>query len=309
MKKFRVSQLLLLIAFIGISISACKKDDLRPRDEGPAGSSGEEITLYKVDGDQIIKVKDFDVKGAELELQKDVQKHQEIWNLVKKIVPLSHRSKMSDFLIYAGANSGTAGFVVETNADLSKWKMGIAIDIAYDGGFNAGNELSYTIIHEFGHILTLDNTQLDASVSQNDCANYYPGEGCARSNSYINKLFSNYWAGIHGEHQDAMNEGDDALRQFYDKYQSHFVTDYAATNPGEDIAEVFAFFVTKPDRPSGNAVSDQKINLLYDHPELVTLRNEIRNNLAGFGKNRSLLPTPGSWKRAHSLSTHTKCNH
>ena len=75
---------------------------------------------------EFVEIKDFDVKGAELSLQQDVQKHMEIWELVKKIVPLSHRSKMSEFLIYAGERTGTAGFVVETNADLSKWKMGIA---------------------------------------------------------------------------------------------------------------------------------------------------------------------------------------
>jgi len=62
------------------------------------------------------------------------------------------------------------------------------------------------------------------------------------------------------------------------KYKDRFVTDYAATNPGEDIAEVFATFVTQADQPRGNSIADQKIKLLYDFPELTQLRDKIRQN-------------------------------
>ncbi len=145
-----------------------------------------EITLYKIEGDNISKIADYKVTGQELEYQKDVAKHNEIWDLVKKIVPSNQRSKMNEFLIYNGNQS--AGFVVQTKQDLSTWKMGIAINYAYQGGFNSGGELAYTIIHEFGHVLTLDKTQLDASITEANCTNYFPGEGCAKENSYINEL-------------------------------------------------------------------------------------------------------------------------
>lgn len=309
------SVLVLLVLLVGLTITSCKKEDFRPQDNphvaGNQGiGDGSEITLYKVNGDQLVKEKDYSVSGQALSFQQDTQKHQEVWNLVMKIVPPAYRNKISEFLIYSGKSNGTAGFVEQTSSDLSTWKMGIAIDFAYEGGFNTGNELSYTIIHEFAHILTLDNTQVDAYVSENDCSNYFPGEGCARTNSFINKHVSSFWSDILVEHTRAENKGDRALQKFYQKYQDRFVTDYAATNPGEDIAETFAVFVTRSDQPIGGPIKEQKVGRMYQDTELVQLRNYIRENLGGLAKNgKSLLPKPGQWKQAKVLKRHGNCLH
>jgi len=56
----------------------------------------------------------------------------------------------------------------------------------------------------------------------------------------------------------AGNEYTAALDQFYVDHEDEFVSDYAATNPGEDIAESFATFVLKP-APSGDTLADQKV--------------------------------------------------
>ncbi|MEX0315240.1 MAG: hypothetical protein AB3N18_13775, partial [Allomuricauda sp.] len=215
---------------------------------------------------------------------------------------------MSEFMIFSGESSGTAGYVFPTTNDLSKWQMGIAIDFAYEGGFNAGGELAYTIIHEFGHILTLDIDQVDSSISQGDCSNYFPGEGCAKTESYINKLHSNYWADIWSEFQTTQ-DSEEKLEQFYQKYKDRYVTAYASTNPGEDIAEVFATFVTRKGGPSGSSIAEQKIQLMYDHPELVSFRDFIRGNMAS-SKGRSYLPVAGSWKKAKTIGNPKKgCIH
>ena len=264
-------------------------------DSGSEGGSGE-ITLYTVSGSDIVKEKDYQVSGKSLDFQKDVAKHQEIWELTKKIIPANYLAKMSRFLIFAGEGDGTAGYVLETKSDLSKWEMGIAIDFAYEGGFNADGELAYTIIHEFGHILTLEIAQVDASITANNCSNYFTGEGCARKEAYINKLQTRYWADIAEEH---LNIGDDYDKQdaFYSKYQDRFVTNYASTNPGEDIAEVFATFVTRNGGANGNSIAEQKIQLMYDHAELNSLRDFIRGNMSS-AKGKRALPIAGSWKQA-----------
>ena len=189
-----------LIVFGLIALNSCSKDDsvfddninsniVDPGDDendnggnNPNGDPGD-ITLYKVQGETIVKVTDYNVSGQDLTYQQDSDKHQEIWSLIKKVVPPNYRTKMSEFLIYNGETSGSAGFVVQTQQDLSKWKMGIAINYANDQ-----QELTYTVIHEFGHILTLNNDQVDASVTENACQNYFVGEGCAKSDAYINKL-------------------------------------------------------------------------------------------------------------------------
>jgi len=276
-------------------------------DSGGEGDEGD-ITLYDIQGTNLVKVKDFEVTGTSLELQKDVVKHQEVWQLLKKIIPESYISKISDFMIFAGQESGTAGYVFPTSQDLSTWRMGIAIDFAYEGGFNANGELAYTLIHEFGHILTLDNTQVDASIFENDCKNYFVGEGCAKEAAYINKLQRQFWADIWGEFQSAQ-EDFDKMDAFYSKHQDRFVTNYASTNPGEDIAEVFATFVTRNGGANGNSIAEQKIKLMYDHSELIQLRDFIRGNMAS-AKGRSYLPVAGKWKKANSIGNPKKgCTH
>lgn len=276
-------------------------------DSGGEGEEGD-ITLYNVQGTSLVKIRDYEVNGSLLELQKDVAKHQKVWELLKKIIPENYISKISDFMIFAGEQSGTAGYVFPTSQDLSTWRMGIAIDFAYEGGFNANGELAYTLIHEFGHILTLDNTQLDASIAENDCKNYFPGEGCAEDEAYINTLQRRYWADIWGEFQSAQ-EDYDKMDAFYSKHQERFVTNYAATNPGEDIAEVFATFVTRNGGVNGNSIAEQKIKLMYDHSELIQLRDFIRGNM-GSAKGRSYLPVAGRWKKANSIGNPKKgCTH
>ena len=266
----------------------------------PSGQDGE-ITLYKVNGETITKVTDYSVSGQDLAYQQDTQKHQELWGLVKKVVPPNYRNKMSEFLIYNGEVNGSAGFVVETQSDLSKWQMGIAINYADDQ-----QELTYTVIHEFGHILTLNNDQVDASIAQGSCSNYFTGEGCSKSNAYINKLQSQFWADIWSEFQNAQNS-QNGMEQFYNSHNNRFVTQYAATNPGEDVAEVFATFVTRNGGANGNSIAEQKIQLMYNHAELVELRNYIRGNLGSSSRNRSsMLPAPGTWKQANSFGNSKK---
>ena len=68
------------------------------------------------------------------------------------------------------------------------------------------------------------------------------------------------------------------MTEFYERNRDAFVTDYAASNPAEDLAEVFATFVTEP-RPTGSTTADRKVELLWADPELVELREQIRARL------------------------------
>ncbi|MFY0630633.1 MAG: hypothetical protein JXR05_09645 [Flavobacteriaceae bacterium] len=310
----------ILLLIISISFVGCSKDDDMSILTDPvgdtdgndgdgnngggsqAGTQGE-ITLYRVNGSDLQKIRDYQVTGQDVAYQNDVTKHQELWGLTKNVVPLANRNKMSEFMIYNGSVTGSAGYVVETKQDLSEWQMGLAINYADDQ-----NELVYTIIHEFGHILTLNDTQVDASISSGACSSYFTGEGCSKNASYINKIFELGWKDVWSEFQQAQNNQADH-QAFYEKYRDRFVTNYASTNPGEDIAEVFATFVTRNDKPTGTTIAEKKILLMYDHSELVELRNYIRTNLNVGGRSRSMLPAPGSWKKANTLgdSKHSHC--
>jgi hypothetical protein len=56
------------------------------------------------------------------------------------------------------------------------------------------------------------------------------------------------------------------------------VTPYAVTSPEEDIAESWAHFIFDK-KPTDNSIGEQKLLFFYGYPELVSLRNQIVNNI------------------------------
>jgi hypothetical protein len=157
--------------------------------------------------------------------------------------------------------------------------------------------LTFTLLHEFAHLLTLNASQVPPSLPifgdpENDgiyqselaaCPQYFPGEGCSTPDSYINLFFERFWLDLYGEWQAIDSEPDedvyyDLIDDFYDTYRDQFLTDYAATSPAEDIAESFAFFILSP-RPDLTSIADEKILFFHEFPELVELRRRILNQL------------------------------
>ena len=161
-------------------------------------------------------------------------------------------------------------------------------------------DLATTVIHEFAHLLTLDDSQIttDFPVFENPdsqqiydresaaCLNYFTFEGCSNADSYLNTFFDRFWPDIYAEWQaiDAVTDQDlldQKLSRFYQKYASQFVSEYAATSPSEDIAETFMYFIFVP-RPSDTTIADQKILFFYDYPGMVALRERILENLCTY---------------------------
>jgi len=176
----------------------------------------------------------------------------DLWTTVTDIVPAEWVQSISGFEVISGGD--TAGYVYIDENDPSKFVLGLNTD-----DLNNPAELTHTIIHELAHIVTLNTAQVDDDATT--CSTLDLQEGCSQPTSYINQFNSQFWAS--GE---SSNPAD-------------FVSDYARTNVAEDIAESFTAFVLQ-DRPSGNTGADQKIAFFYNYPELVTLRNQLRQNIA-----------------------------
>ena len=170
-------------------------------------------------------------------------------------------------------------FVDPDPTDPSRWMLHVDIVDAQNP-----DELTYTLIHEFAHVLTLNETQVafDMEVfnepdnesvyeeAEASCPTYFPGEGCSLRQSYINAFFDAFWSDIYPDWLESDPDSD----EFYQAYEDQFVTDYAATNPGEDIAESFTAFVLEP-KPDGDTIAEEKVLFFYNYPELVQLRAEI----------------------------------
>ena len=93
------------------------------------------LTLYSVQGGNVIKQQDFQVTGTALQFQQDTERHLMIWDLLKTLIPPTEIEKMNEFVIYLGAETGSFGYVQPTADDLSTWQMGLAIDFSFENSF------------------------------------------------------------------------------------------------------------------------------------------------------------------------------
>ncbi|OJJ22159.1 hypothetical protein BKI52_08970 [marine bacterium AO1-C] len=281
MINFKKHLLLILLTLIIVSCNK-KKDEPTP---APAPtptqkkqvSENGDIATYNINGDQLELKEEFEV-AAQFKQFEDKAKHNELWALVTKLLPADIRPQLAELIIYAADDGGVAYVAPVNDQDLSKWRMGFNLNAVYRGNLLDKPEAGYTIIHEFGHLATLHAGQIDASVREADCQSYFPGEGCSKSNAYLTPFYDKYWKDIATEF-GTIGEDPTKADAFYNKYQSRFVTQYAATNPGEDIAEVFTHFVLRNDQSTGNEIAGKKINLFYDFDESKTLRTRIRKGV------------------------------
>jgi len=231
--------------------------------------------------------------------KKDI--HQAIWEKFALISPdVMTDAYVSTFIVYDDSESDTGAFVAHANDRGLTWEIFINEDVFQDDDLHEGNAL---LIHEFAHIMTLNQAQVDTQTDESVCERFYTGEGCANDDSYIQKFVSTFWdsgdllqlstLGNVDENEDEEEEeegdkiSDERDIDFYKDREGDFVTEYAATNPGEDIAESFTMFVlgSKPvlniqDKISGGSrKAEEKILFFYGYPELVKLRTAIRQNL------------------------------
>ena len=260
------------------------------QDNQDLNSEERALSLYKIDGNTLVKIKDYQVSNELKAYQEDQAKHVRMWEFFTQLIPSQNRQYLKEFEIFYGANE-LLGYVTPIDHnDLGQWRMGLAIEEANSlEVINIEDQFTYVCIHEYGHILSLNSEQVAANILAEDCSNYFVGEGCSFPNAYIQELFEIGWEDIYDEFE-AINSSEE-LEDFYQRNQSRFVTSYAATNPAEDIAEVFSVFVTQDFPPAGTSIADKKVLALYNYPELVQLRKRIRQSPAA----RQL--KPGSWKR------------
>jgi len=250
------------------------------------------LVTYTIDGDEIRDPYFENVSASLQDEQNDLAAHQALWDYYAALIPGEYRDMLSEFAVMTDGEDNILAAVWQTSNDPYHW--GMEVDIADTSDYYY---FSFTLIHEFAHLLTLGPNQVppDVDVFNNPddydlydqaiaaCPNYFPGEGCSNSDSYINAFYNQFWIDIYDE-WDEINyiEDDDeyydALDAFYYKYEDRFLTDYSATHPAEDIAEAFGFFIFAG-QPDGSTIAEQKILFFYQYPELVQLRQEILSNV------------------------------
>ena len=253
------------------------------------------LVTYTVDGDRISRPEYDSVSSGLDQIQHDTATQQAAWNLFTHLIPLEDRWMVGQYLVFTDGESNVLAAVEQTYYDPSLWI--VEVDAA---DLKNQDELVFTLVHEYAHLLTLNPKQvppdfkvyndpenLDVYQSEVDaCANYFPGEGCSLPDSYINLFYGRFWTDLTDEWQpiddlaniDNLQPYYDKLYTFYENHQDQFVDDYAPTDPSEDIAESFAYFVFSP-KPAGDTIAEQKMLFFYEYPELAQLRSDILQSL------------------------------
>ncbi|MBK8986108.1 MAG: hypothetical protein IPM39_08500 [Chloroflexi bacterium] len=246
------------------------------------------IITYEVNGNTIGSPQETAVTSDLRPYQTDTATHEAIWIYFASLIPVEQRTYVSKYAIFTDGPENVYAAVTQDGDNPNSWVLAIDIVDATDQ-----QELTYSLIHEFGHLLTLNDSQVNLDPTlfyqQDDealyneayaaCPTYFPGEGCSRPDSYINLFYDRFWADLEDEVWeleaiDDEGEYEEAVFAFYERHADQFVTDYAATNVGEDIAESWTAFVLQS-RPTGRSIAEQKVLFFYEFPELVRLRSEI----------------------------------
>ncbi len=257
----------------------------------PLDSTGNDVTYlvhYDVINNEILRPHFYSVKKNLTTEQKDRTNHEAIWDFFARLIPAPRRQFVSGFTIFTDGPQNYLASVSQSDRDAKQWDLNV--DYADS---NQKTALTFTLIHEYAHLLTLNSDQVDVSMDVyrnpnddkiyqrevNACKQYFTGEGCSKPDSYINVFFDRFWPDIYDEWKKIDQEQnekthDSLLENFYTTYQDQFVTDYAPTSPAEDIAESFAFFVLLP-KPSDTSIANEKVLFFYEYPELVELRAQM----------------------------------
>ena len=255
------------------------------------------LVSYTVDDGELTDPIPFDVPEEYLSDRDDRERHQTLWEYTK-LVFASEMSSVGTFMIMTDGVDETLASVYQMETDPSLWT--IAVDIV--DSFNDDSaldtaDLNHTMVHEFGHLLSLNSEQISVDIElienqgdqdifdqkKNQCETFFLQEGCTHGDAYINLFYTQFWPSLIDEFNEIDEieddeERDDAKEDFYFEYQDQFVTDYAATNVTEDFAESWAAFVLN-DLPETDQIKDEKVLFFYDYPELEQIRQEILENL------------------------------
>jgi len=214
-----------------------------------------------------------------------VQNMETYWKQIYEVLPKEIMDKyVKELELITDGKENTLAGVKATDESNSSWNFGIDPADLPKGKITENPDFMHTLIHEFGHVVTLNNTQIEPSAADYQIGDdrYLTMEGLAFKKSYINQFVQKFWykdnrIDTWDEIQNIRNESHrlDHITIFYLNNKSAFFTEYAAESPEEDIAESWTFFILKEKPKNDHTELNKKILFFYQYEELVQMRSEI----------------------------------
>ena len=243
---------------------------------------GTNLATYTINGDRTITPANLTSNAKYLQEAHNVDEHTFLWTFYTDIFKnVSYINFLSRFIINTDGEEGSLASIYLDDSYV--WELYIdPADALRNGTLFDPQDFTYTLVHEFAHLLTLNESQVDYSVFYEDeCSTHLLSEGCLYKEAYFAKYFSEFWEGdMYDEwYMFVDGESEDNVELFYNDYTDEFVTEYAATDPTEDIAESFAHFVLLDMPTQAETIAEDKLLFFYDFHELVFMRDTIRQNI------------------------------
>ncbi len=191
----------------------------------------------------------------------------QIWQTVKQVIPPQYLKYFDSLLITTdGLGYNIASTVNVIDAD-GKVRWLIQVDDA-----DIKDDLVISLLHILGNYLTLNDQQVKRENGFR-VDRYCEPNLITNQDALLTDYYLRFW-------KDYVNvDLFQTSYQFYLRNQSDFVSSYAYSGASIDIAESFSYFVLR-EKPQGNSIAEQKIRFFYDYPQLVELRQTIRQSLA-----------------------------
>lgn len=244
----------------------------------------EQLEILQVDNSQNSFIDDVTIVGSyKVDSLDDTflisnQQHRDYFEKVADIIPDSYHDYFNELTVFVEDEWYTDAYVETLPPDYEVWRYSVNEEVL-SANFSSREE-DELIIHEFAHIVSYEQIAGIAEPAESSCAEYFERNGCPLKSSYIGQFADSFWS--EKDLSRALDfsgspEGTEMAYEYYDLHESDYVSDYAAVSPEEDFAETFAYFVLLG-KPAGKNMREEKVRYLYNYPDLVKLRQIIRQN-------------------------------
>ncbi|WP_306353896.1 hypothetical protein [Flavobacterium sp. '19STA2R22 D10 B1'] len=224
--------------------------------------------------------------------QKAIKEHKKRFKLFTDIIPAEYRKEITQLTVfYPEEGSNVYAYIgARKKSSLSQFSLGLAYDVergktqipsfsAPDYKHNTlGYDMTtYAMIHEFGHYITKNKTQ--------EYLNYFPQNdsygGIYKEGSFIKQMTVISWKKVSELPNEILMSMNPS--KIFNALPGEFVSAYACSSMDEDGAETFTHFVLLNDKPEDVDGKSKKILLFYNDPEMMKIRDGIRQNLQKLG--------------------------
>jgi hypothetical protein len=204
------------------------------------------------------------------------QVYEDYFERLLAILPDQYDDHIDEFVIFTKGREEVGAYVETQTPYTADWRYAVRqSEITEDPKSRASTEL---MVHEFAHIFSLDQIFRDRTVARS-CHSYFADTLCYGTDSYLGQFVDTFWSNrMLDDLQSVQTESRLNQADFYDRYESQFVSEYAATGPAEDFAESFTWYVYGEMAPRGS-IADQKIEFFDRFSYVQELADEITAEL------------------------------